>query len=109
MCGSGEKCGRRRWKTTLGNREEEQSEIFTAPVTVCHNRLGGAAPVCLPLTEHGSWCGGSYGEAEKRWIGRSQQRGERNTRGHENVNGENPRYARKKKLKREKKTVELVL
>lgn len=32
------------------------------------------------------------------------------TRGDENVNGENPRYARKKKkLKREKKAVELVL
>lgn len=54
----------------------------------------------------GDGAGGSYGEAEERWIGRSQQRGERSTAAREAMKtstGENPRYARKKKTKKGKK------
>lgn len=45
-----------------------QTEILTAPVTVCHNRLVEAV-LCLPPAEHGRWCGGSYGETKNDGLG----------------------------------------
>lgn len=90
------------------HREEEQTEIFMVPVTVCHNRLVEAASVCLPLTEHGRWRGGSYGEAQNDGSGvRNEEERARNAATREAMKPSTEkirdmRGKKKRRLKREK-------
>lgn len=55
-----------------------QTEILTAPVTVCHNRLIEAAPVFLALTEYPRWRKGLLPEDDGLGVNNKEERA-RNT------------------------------